>query len=100
MATNFAHALFANQVRATTGGAGLVGIVAGLAFNRLLKRHPVGAVVFGVAILSYQAYRASEERKALREAAKALALGSDPASKPTPPPTAATPARRELVAAV
>lgn len=68
--------LLANQVRASTGKAGLVGVAAGFAFNMLLKRSPVGAVVFGGAILARQVYKSGKQAQAKRDAKKALANGA------------------------
>jgi uncharacterized membrane protein YebE (DUF533 family) len=76
MPLGFAQTLFANQVRASTGKAGIVGIAAGLAFNMLLRRSPVGAVLVGGAMIAYQAYQAGEAAKARRAAKSALEKGA------------------------
>lgn len=68
--------LLANQVRSSAGKAGLLGVAAGTAFNILLKRSPVGAVVFGGAILARQAYKSSKQAQAKRDAKKALEKGA------------------------
>jgi hypothetical protein len=76
--------LLANQVRSSAGKAGLLGMAAGTAFNILLKRSPMGAVVFGGAILARQAFRAGKDAQAKRDAGKALAKGAF-ATPPTTP---------------
>ncbi len=68
--------LLANQVRASAGKAGLLGVAAGTAFNILLKRSPMGAVVFGGAILARQAFKSGKEAQAKRDARKALEKGA------------------------
>ncbi len=68
--------LLANQVRASAGKAGLLGVAAGTAFNILLKRSPMGAVVFGGAILARQAFKSGKQAQARRDARKALEKGA------------------------
>lgn len=68
--------VLANQVRASAGKAGIAGVAAGLAFNILLKRSPVGAVLFGGAILARQAMKSGKEAQARRDAKKALEKGA------------------------
>jgi hypothetical protein len=76
MPLGFAGTLFASQVRASTGKAGIAGIAAGLAFNMLLKRSPMGAMVLGGAFLARQAYKAGKVAQAKRDAKKALEQGA------------------------
>lgn len=83
--------LFANQVRASAGKAGIAGIAAGLAFNIMLKRTPVGAVLFGGALIAHQAYKKGKAAQATRDARKALEKGA-PAAPEDPRPPAARPA--------
>lgn len=71
-----AGTLLASQVRANTGKAGLAGVAAGLAFNMLLKRSPMGAMVLGGAFLARQAYKAGKAAQAKRDAKKALERGA------------------------
>lgn len=71
-----AGTLLASQVRANAGKAGIAGIAAGLAFNVLLKRSPVGAMVLGGAFLARQAYKAGKAAQARRDAKKALEKGA------------------------
>jgi hypothetical protein len=78
--------LFANQVRASTSKAGIVGVAGTIAFNMLLRRSPVGAVVLGSAMLARQAYKAGQKAKVQRDARRALEIGA------THPPVEKTPA--------
>lgn len=79
MPLGFAGTLLASQVRANSGKAGIAGMAAGLAFNMLLKRSPMGAMVLGAAFLARQVYRAGKAAQAERDAKKALELGALPA---------------------
>lgn len=76
MPFGLAGTLMANQVRASTGKAGVAGIAAGLAFNVLLKRSPVGAMVLGGAFLARQAYQAGKAAQARKDAKKAFEKGA------------------------
>ncbi|MFT3965559.1 MAG: hypothetical protein QM690_06725 [Sphingobium sp.] len=78
--------LFANQVRASAGKAGLAGVAAGIAFNMMLKRTPAGAMLFGGALLAHQAYKKGKAAQARRDARKALEKGA-PAPPEDPKPT-------------
>jgi multisubunit Na+/H+ antiporter MnhG subunit len=84
--------LMANQLRASSGKAGLAGVAAGLAFNMLLKRNPVGAVLLGGAVLAHKAYRSSQAAQAKKAGAAPLALPA-PAKgrKPVPMGTELSP---------
>ncbi|MET0240964.1 MAG: hypothetical protein ABW184_13825 [Sphingobium sp.] len=70
-----AGTLLARQVGVTAGQAGLVGLVAGTAFNFLLRRSPVGAIALGGAMLAHKAYKSGQEAKAKRDAKLALEKG-------------------------
>ncbi|MET0364520.1 MAG: hypothetical protein ABW169_07680 [Sphingobium sp.] len=83
--------IFANQVRASAGKAGLAGVAAGIAFNMMLKRTPVGAVLFGGALLAHQAYKKGKVAQTRRDARKALEKGA-PAAPEEPAPVRLTPA--------
>lgn len=83
--------LFANQVRASAGKAGIAGVAAGIAFNMMLKRTPVGAVLFGGALLAHQAYKKGKDAQTKRDARKALEKGA-PAAPEEPLAVTRTPA--------
>jgi hypothetical protein len=76
LSTGIVGTLFANEVRASAGKAGLAGVAAGLAFNVMLKRSPVGAVLFGSALIAHRAYKAGKDAQAKRDARRALAKGA------------------------
>lgn len=76
LSTGIVGTLFANEVRASAGKAGLAGVAAGIAFNMMLKRTPVGAVLFGGALIAHRAYRAGKDAQARRDARRALAKGA------------------------
>lgn len=76
LSTGIVGTLFANEVRASAGKAGLAGVAAGLAFNVMLKRSPVGAVLFGSALIAHRAYKAGKDAQARRDARRALAKGA------------------------
>lgn len=76
MALGFAGRLFANQVRASAGPAGIAGVAGGLAFNWLLRRSPMGAVALGAVMLGRQAYATRKSAQARRDAKLALQKGA------------------------
>jgi len=76
MPLGIAGTLLASQMRANAGKAGIAGMATGLAFNMLLKRSPMGAMVLGGAFLARQAYRAGKAAQARRDAKKALEQGA------------------------
>jgi hypothetical protein len=76
LSTGIVGTLFANEVRASAGKAGLAGVAAGLAFNVMLRRSPVGAVLLGSALIAHRAYRAGKDAQAKRDARRALAKGA------------------------
>ena len=91
LSTGIVGTLFANEVRASAGKAGLAGVAAGLAFNVMLKRTPVGAVLFGSALIAHRAYKAGKDAQAKRDAQRALAKGAlaAPEERPAIRPAAA-----------
>ncbi|HEX7856413.1 MAG TPA: hypothetical protein VF503_22290 [Sphingobium sp.] len=76
LGTGIVVTLIANQVRASAGQAGLAGIAAGITFNIMLKRTPVGAILFGGALLAHRAYKSSKAAQAKRDGRKARAKGA------------------------
>lgn len=78
-----ARNIFTNRVRASAGKAGIAGVVAGFAFNMLLRRSPVGALALGAAILAHRAYKAGQTSQAERDARKTRTTGKV-ASPPQP----------------
>lgn len=59
--------VIATRVAAETGKKGVIGLIAGMGAKRLIRRHPVGAVVVAGAYLAgrlYEAKRELDERKA------------------------------------
>ena len=77
--------LLANQVRASAGKASIAGVAAGVAFNMMLKRSPVGALLFGGALIARQALKKSKATQARHDAGKALGKGAL-AAPPAPAP--------------
>lgn len=86
LSTGVVGTLFAHEVRASAGKAGLAGVAAGVAFNMMLKRTPVGALLFGSALLAHRAYKSGKEAQAKRDARKAMAKGAQETPEDSPQP--------------
>lgn len=86
-----ARNIFTNRVRASAGKAGIAGVVAGFAFNMLLRRSPVGALALGAAILAHRAYKAGQTAQAERDARKARKMGQLKVAPPPQPVVPTTP---------
>jgi hypothetical protein len=87
----FARNLFADQVRAQTGQAGLAGLVGGLAFNALLKRSTPAALVLDGALLLQGTLRKRRQDRAHEDQKAALQQGMAAGRSGAGAPAALTP---------